>query len=198
LTLSNPKGNDALTMMKQAMLELPAPLDQAELDTLAADFASIYLTYGYRASPYESVWRDEEQLERQVPMFEIGALYRQHGLVVANRQTMPDDHISLQLEFIAYLCEHAASEADLQAAADFMDQHLLLWIEDFAHCIAARCETLFYAGLVALTASYVDTLRDCLAHITGQPRPDLTALEAEKPAVPEVPLKFMPGIAPSW
>ncbi len=189
-------------MMTQAITELSVPLESAILDELAVDFANIYLSHGYRASPYESVWRDEEQLERQLPMFEISQIYRQHGLAAADRQTMPDDHLSLQLEFIAYLCEQAQDKADLQQAADFMDAHLLLWIDEFARCVSSRCATLFYAGLAALSASYIDELRDDLARITDKPRPDLAeaALSTGKShaEAQEIPSQYIPGAAPSW
>ena len=200
LCLRSQQGLDALALLTQAMTELRP--DQITLDELAADFATIYLLHGYRASPYESVWRDEEQLERQLPMFEISQFYRQHGLAVADRQTMPDDHLSLQLEFIAYLCEHAQTEDDLQQAADFMDTHLLLWLDEFARRVASRCATPFYAGLAALSAAYINELRDSLAHLTGQPRPDPAeqTLQAGKSQAKtqEIPLQYVPGAAPSW
>ena len=45
-------------------------LGDGERDELAADFAAIYLTHGLSASPYESVWLDEEGLAMQGPMFQ--------------------------------------------------------------------------------------------------------------------------------
>ncbi len=198
LHLRSQKGQDALAMMTQAITELSVPLESAILDELAVDFANIDLTHGCRAAPNESVWCDEEQLERQLPMFEISQIYRQHGLAAADRQTMPDDHLSLQLEFIAYLCEQAQDAADLQKIADFMDAPVLLWIDKFAHCVSSRSATLFYAGLAALSASYLDELRDDLAHITGKSRPSLTETTPSQAAAQEMPLQYIPGVAPSW
>ena len=200
LQVRSQRGLDALKMLQQAIVELRS--DQAMLDELAADFANIYLLHGYRASPYESVWRDEEQLERQLPMFEISQVYRKHGLKAANRQTMPDDHLSLQLEFIAYLFEHAEAETDLLEAAQFMDAHILLWVDEFANRVSSRCMTMFYAGLTVLTAAYVNELRDSLVHITGRdrPSPEEQTLQAGKPQnkSQEMPVQYIPGAAPSW
>jgi hypothetical protein len=82
-----------------------------------------------------------------------------------------------------------------------MDEHLLRWLEDFAGRVVTHCMTPFYAGLAALTAVYCDQLRDCLARILDEPRPAAEQIGQSpqpQPAVRETPLRYMPGIAPSW
>ncbi len=51
-----------------------------------------------------------------------------------------------------------------------MDEHLFRWFDQFATRIANRCDTKFYAGLVMLTFSYINELRDVLAVIIEQKR----------------------------
>jgi len=51
-------------------------------DDLAADYAAIYLTHGLRASPYESVWLDEDHLIMQGPTFAVREFYKRHGMQV--------------------------------------------------------------------------------------------------------------------
>jgi TorA maturation chaperone TorD len=62
-------------------------------DDLAADYAGIYLTHAMRAAPYESVWRDEDQLMMQAPTFAVREFYTRHGMVVQNWRHQPDDHL---------------------------------------------------------------------------------------------------------
>lgn len=202
LILDSQAGRAALELLDRAMAELTPPFDDATLDSLAVDFANIYLLYAYRASPYESVWLDDEQLERQQPMFEVSAAYRRHGLMAASRRTMPDDHLSLQLEFIAHLLRRTAENADLpREAADFMDYHLLRWLDRFAKRVVARSQTPFYAGLAALTSAYCDELRTLIAMVLDQPRPTPEEIEQRLHPLdpqPVIPIKFIPGATPSW
>ncbi len=144
--------------MDQALAQLrsdAAADPQATADQLAVDFADIYLTHALRASPYESVWRDEDHLVMQGPTFEVRQFYREHGVVVTDRHTMPDDHLAHQLEFIARLLD----QGQAAAAAKFMDAHLMLWLPDFATRVAARAATPVYALLALLTLRACQNLR---------------------------------------
>ena len=84
-----------------------------------------------------------------------------------------------------------------------MDEHLLRWIDRFADQVAARCATPYFAGVAALTAAYVDELRDLLAEILEEPRPSAEEIEArmqpEKPATAcGAPAPYVPGAGPGW
>ena len=46
--------------------DAPGALPASSADELAADYAAIYLTHALRASPHESVWRDDDHLMLQV------------------------------------------------------------------------------------------------------------------------------------
>lgn len=200
LRLTGARGREAVALAQRAMAALPTP-DQNTLDALAVDFANIYLLYSYRAAPCESVWFDDERLVRQQPMFQVRSAYRRHGLVSADRQNLADDHLSLQLEFIGHLLRQTDAPDSLNEAARFMDEHLLRWVADFAGPIIAHGATPFYGSLAALTASFADELRDCLANILDQPRPGAEEIERRmrpQPPTQEAPLKYMPGVEPSW
>ena len=116
-------------------------------DELAADFAAIYLTFQYRISPHESVWRDEDHLMLQAPTFAVRAFYHRHGLRVANWRQRADDHLATELEFVAMLLERGK----LQEAANFLDAHLLVWLPSFAARVSQRAATPFYASLAGIT-----------------------------------------------
>ena len=202
LKLDTKRGRSTVELFREGLTEIPAACGPETLDRLAADFAGIYLTYGFRASPCESVWLDEDHLTMQEPMFGVRDWYRRHGLGVEDWRQRTDDHLVNQLLFIAHLITEDAEGAGLEEAARFMDEHLLRWIEDFALRVASRCETSFYAGVVLLTAAYVDELRDLLAQILETPRPTseeiAERLRANRPAPVEVEGPYVPGVAPSW
>lgn len=200
LRLVNPNSRDALQFLDEALSGLPARFDEAVLDALAADYADIYLTYGLRAAPNESVWLDEDNLAMQAPMFEVRALYRRHGLRAPDWRRRADDHLVHELQFLAHLMAQPTGDA-LGAAADFMDEHLLLWLPDFAARVAQRCATALYAGVAVLTAAYLDELRELLEQILGRPRTPRAEVEERRRRAKEPepdPVVFVPGSAPTW
>ena len=202
LHLTSSAANEGSERMRTALESLPTSIDQQVLDELAADYAAIYLTLAVRASPNESVWIDDEQLERQQPMFQVREYYRRHGLAAANWRQRADDHLVLQLQFLSHLFKrHATSGSiDLSEVTQFMDEHLLRWLPEFGARVSTGCATLFFAGLAQLTAGYCEELRELLATILDEPRPSQEEIDqrmAPKGTVQEVPLRFIPGIGPS-
>lgn len=207
LVLESDEGRAVLDRMRAAVALLPQPADSAGLDDLAADYADIYLTYRLRASPCESVWLDEDGLTLQAPMFAVREWYRRHGLAAENWRERSDDHLVLQLQFVAHLLAGSADDG-LAEAARFLDAHLLLWIGDFAGLVATRCATPFYAALAALTAAYLEELRDLLAEILDEPRPDPELIRTEileqredtasRAHALAIPVTSIPATTPSW
>ena len=166
--LHSDRGRAVLDTLASAVAKLSD--DAEERDEMAADFAAIYLTYGLRASPCESVWLDEDGLAMQEPMFEVRRDYARRGLQVPDWRVRPDDHLVFQLQFVATLLEDT-DDAALVEAARFLDDHTLRWLPDFADRVAQRASTPFYAALAVLTATYLDELRDTIALVLNQPRP---------------------------
>jgi TorA maturation chaperone TorD len=140
----------------------PAPTFP-DLDALAVEYAAIYLTGAYGASPCESVWLDEDHLICQQPMFELRAIYQATGLAAADWRKRPDDHLVLQLHYIAHeLSRAATTDFSPQTLGQMMDDHLLRWLPAFAARVAARTTLPFYAALAHLTLAWCLTLRSVL------------------------------------
>lgn len=171
LRLEEKAQETCLSFMAEVIQGFPANIEQPLLDELAADFAAIYLNHSIQASPCESVWLDEEGLMRQQPMFAVRAWYKEYGLEVENWRLRTDDHLVCQLQFIGHLFSQEADPIrNLQQAAHFMDEHILLWIKPFAQRVSQRAATPYYAGLALLTASYLETLREVLAEFLDLPQ----------------------------
>lgn len=200
LRLTSQAGAEALAAMDMAMAALSSPLSANALDELAADYAAIYLTYTYRASPCESVWLDQEGLGMQAPMFQVREFYRRFDLAAANWRMRADDHLVIELHFLACLMQDDHPQA-LPEAARFLDEHLLRWLPLFARRVSARCATAFYAGAARLTAAYCEELRDVLADLLRMPRPSPEEVEARMQPRSNTrvePLHYLPGTAPTW
>lgn len=158
---NDPDSLAALEMMEKGWREMD-PDESKLLEDLAADFAAIYLTYRLRASPSESPWLDEDNLQRQEPMFEIRRLYQKHGYQATDWRERPDDHLVLQLQFAAFLLDDQSHQAEV--IRSFLSEHLMQWLDPFCTRVAERCATPFYRGLALLTLARVNAI---MSLITG-------------------------------
>jgi len=186
--------------LDNALAALPSVLDDALLDKLAAEYANIYLCHNYRIAPTGSVWLTEESLERQEPMFEARNCYEKYGLAVPDWRIRPDDHIVHELQFVAILCK-TGSKQSLEDAVAFLDQCVLAWVPDFAQAMSERASETVYIASAALTAVYVEELRDQLETLTGIARPVIEPENKENIATLydiDEDRPFVPGLAESW
>ncbi len=196
---ANEVARAAWLAMAEGVARLPQNVDDdSAWDNLAAEYAAIYLTGAYGVSPYESVWTDDDHLTCQAAMFELRAIYRQAGLIATDWRKRPDDHLALQLLYIAHAARHAYRVDDWRALATMLDEHLLRWIGNFASRLVVRSPSPFYVGLAVLTSSWLDTLRDLLSEALHEPRPSPAEIEERllarrKIGIELQPLYFVPG-----
>lgn len=177
-----------------ALAEVPCPADQAALDELAAGYADVYLRYTYRASPEESVWISEDELQRQASMFDAREFYRRHSLIATDWAKRPEDHLVIELRFLARLMDRR----EFAESARFLDAHLLRWVKRFAVRLVQAGAPNWYAALALLTASYLEELRDHLVDLSGVERGKQEPERKKAAAAPAADVAYLPGIAPSW
>jgi len=196
-------GREAYENLRAALAAIATPVSATALDELAADFAAIYLNNSIGASPFESVWLDNDHLVCQQPMFELRELYAAAGLAVADWHRRYDDHIVCQLQYLHH--QLGREKVDWAALAAFLDEHIGYWLPDFAQRVTQFGKTDFYAGVAQVTYVWLEQCRDLLAEIHDLPRPDRalvtdrirSKLALDKAEV--APIKFMPGAqGPSW
>lgn len=171
---------------------------EAVMDNLAAEFADLYLTHGYRVSPSGSVWLTEDKLERQLPMFDVRDWYDHYGISVPNWRVRADDHLVHELQFVAFLCRHGDGVA-ARDAGRFLDLHVLPWLPEFCRRGKERVGQPLYAALLGLTIAYLDDLRSLIEEITGEVRDvrKVATLDTARAPEPEA-VAYAPGVAESW
>ena len=175
-----PPTHEAVTQMAAALAAIADTTQDAAArctDDLAADYAGIYLTHAMRAAPYESVWRDEDQLMMQAPTFAVREFYTRHGMVVQNWRHQPDDHLSHELRFVALLLERG----ERREASRFLRTHLLAWLPLFTEKVALRAETRFYADLATLTLACVQSCVESLPSVAVMPPVFATSASSSEP-----------------
>lgn len=119
------------------------------------------------APPYESVHLNRSGLVFEEETLAVRAVYRRHGLAFERRDREPDDHVSLELEFLATLATRAldaleragweagtplppAAATALDGIAEFLEDHALLWHHRLGELTLERAETAFVQGVGSL------------------------------------------------
>ncbi len=154
----------ALETLQKHSVEAPDPA------ALLLDLEKDYTRMCFASKPrlvylFESVYREGKLLQDST--FRIARLYDEAGLKVSNGFDLPPDHISLELEFMAYLhhCEAAAIETghrdhEEQARAlerRTLEEHLHGFGLSFAQRMEAHARMDFYRISARLLAGFLGT-----------------------------------------
>jgi len=128
--------------LRQGLSLLQKVLKTAGSETMKSwqlAFTSLFLGPGPSpAHLYESVYRSPTHLVMGDTTYEVREFYLEHGVEMKQLNSLPDDHLGAELEFMAYLIGQVLSagrtkDAEkinaLEAAqARFLAEHLLLWV----------------------------------------------------------------------
>ncbi|MCC7484937.1 MAG: molecular chaperone TorD family protein [Burkholderiales bacterium] len=146
---------------------LPAALRRLPLHALRAAHVRCF---GYAVSkecpPYEAEYDQANLFQKTQTLADIAGFYRAFGLETAPALHERADHVSVELEFMQFLClkeAHAAGRneppgriAQCRAAqAKFLGQHLGVWAPGFARRLNAVAREGPYALLARLLEAYI-------------------------------------------
>lgn len=153
------------------------------LTDLAVDYARVFLGAGQYESiasayPYESVYTSPKRLMMQDARDQVVAIYRSKGLKKAEALDFPEDHIALELEFMAYLCQETQRALDqrewpltadnFKEQADFLTHHLLNWAPAFCADIEKYAETKFYQAIAQVTRGFLHLEQTTLVNLIAE------------------------------
>jgi anaerobic sulfite reductase subunit A len=150
---------------------------ESTLTDLAVEYASIFL--GVRgkdsAFPYESVYTSSERKVMQEARDQVLKIYREEGLCRAEDFYEPEDHIALELEYMAYLCRKQAEAlrindkwaaiGNLNKQKDFLEKHLMIWVPTFCTDIQRIAQADFYKAIAKITTGYIDMEQDLIGEL---------------------------------
>ncbi|MBR2790269.1 MAG: molecular chaperone TorD family protein [Eggerthellaceae bacterium] len=153
------------------------------LQELAVDYVRVFIGYGmdaYSAAfPYESVYTSERRLLMQDSRDEVLALYRAAGLEKDKSWPESEDHLALELEYLAIHTRRAIEAleagdedeafANLMTQVHFMDDHVLNWAPMMTADMRKFARTDLYLGLSYLTEGFLAEDRAFLGEVLGLP-----------------------------
>ncbi len=118
------------------------------------------------APPWESIYVTKERTLFQETTLSVRRAYLNYKFLPANYPHEADDHLAFELDFMAHLAKLTLEKFNEQKVrtikrllADqkaFLEEHLLLWIGDFAKDIQASKTHLFYPQIAALTERFLE------------------------------------------
>lgn len=144
--------------------------DAGDITDLEVDYARIFLAagvaQGLAAFPYESVYTNKKHLMNQEASDDVTILYAAKGLEARkDMYRVPNDHISLEFEYMARLCkdaEAAANHGDETGVADsineqkaFCRNHLKRWVTLFSNDVIKYARTDFYKAIGILCRGFI-------------------------------------------
>jgi len=138
----------------------------AVLTDLAVDYAQTFIGTSIDSPfPYESVYTSPDRLLMQEARDKVLKIYHEEGFAIPFESNEPEDHISIELEFMAYLSQKIieSMEKDAKEAAlgylnrqkQFLEDHLYNWVPSFCQDIERKARTDFYKGIARITTAYL-------------------------------------------
>lgn len=157
----------------------PDVLTTDGLARLETDFVNLFIGVGrVKAPPWESVYRSASKLIYQEHTIEVRNEYARQNLAAAKLGREPDDHIALELDFMATLSERAAealrrdqlskAKRELAAQKKFLKEHPGAWARQFAGKVSGSAETGFYRGLASVLVGFVQNDAKVLDELIDQ------------------------------
>ena len=156
-------GNTAVDAGYRAIATYLPGADAHAITDLAVDYVRAFIGHGvdaYSAAyPFESVYTSPKRLMMQEARDEVLAIYRSCGLEKS------EDHIALELEFMAVLGDRivtaaeAADEAEverlLSTQRNFLEDHLASWAPLMTADLRRFAQCGLYQGLASLTDGFL-------------------------------------------
>ena len=151
-----------LELLQRWSAENHTGITEQEFKALKQDHLNLFIGIDHMIAPlWESVYFNERHFVFQEQTLQVREWYARFGLESERIHNEPDDHIGLELIFVAHLATQSltalgaddseAFEKHLQAQREFLGEHLLRWGMAWARLVWNRAETDFYRGVAHLT-----------------------------------------------
>lgn len=118
------------------------------------------------ATPWESTYRSNSKALFRQETLAVRNAYRAQGLLPQRYPKVADDHIAIELGFMAALAERMVDSlqaadgeavgAARKASRSFLDEHLTRWVASYAEDLESEAPDTVYAAAVRLMADLVE------------------------------------------
>lgn len=156
LALANPEickdAASALADTAQSWQDDP----DSYLEAARRDYTKQFIgPHKLKAAPWECVYITKERMLLQEQTLAVRACYAREGYAAAQAPHVSDDHIAIELDFIAKLSARASDAYStdacecvrlLKSMRSFIEEHLLTWVPDYSHDLSQAAPGSLYAA----------------------------------------------------
>ena len=146
---------DAYAPQVREVLALSEQFEDRTAEQLA--YTRLFIgSFKMEAPPYASYYLEEDHTLNGRAAIEVEAVYAQFGIELDSKEIAPADHLRYLLAFLALVAqryEETGEQAFAEAYADFRDEYVFTWIDQFATLVERYAEHPYYPALVALIVS---------------------------------------------
>ncbi|ACV23099.1 Chaperone protein TorD [Slackia heliotrinireducens] len=147
---------------------------------LAVEYARIFLAAGVTdencATPYESVFTSPEGLLMQDARDQVVKVYRSQGFKVDPSLNDPEDHLAFELQFLAGMCDKTRDALEeglptdelVAVQVDFIDAHILNWIDRLTARVDTCATLAFYTSVMRIIKGYIVEHRAILSNLIAE------------------------------
>jgi TorA maturation chaperone TorD len=161
---NNPGYENSLDAFSQVVKD--ALKDDQAIERIEVGFTRLFVGPGtVEANPWESIYATNEKVLFQAVTLEVRKAYVAQGFIPNSYPHVADDHIALELDFMALLGERIAQAitqddseqalAILDASKEFLHNHLLRFVTDFSDAIKQAKHNYFYKEAGALLNEFL-------------------------------------------
>jgi len=146
------------------MREFSKKWTPSQIPGLKLDYTRLFIGFETTlAPPYESVYLSKYHIMFEKQTLEVRRFYEGFGLQVKKKMKEPDDHIGMELLFVAHLCGLISTEIEIiEDLKRFLSTHLLRWLSLFLKRVEEHAETDYYLATAYLTRGTVKDISNFL------------------------------------
>jgi len=153
-------------LLKDFAFKVKHSTDGKIISDLASAYAKLFLCVGLKPVYLcESAYANKEHLLYRQPYFEVVKKYQELGFEKRTDFREPEDHISIEIDFMVNLCQLTISslkEADVKTALkylnhqkDFLEEHLTRWVPSLSRSLMKASNSEFYTAIAYLLLGFI-------------------------------------------
>lgn len=172
------EDSEVVAKCRAFLAERVAAADDELVGRCADEYVAVM--YGFpkaTALPSESFYCSSDHAQLSEVTLAVRDCYRAQGLLPVRYPRTPDDHIALEMDFMARLSQESAAVLAtrdwpslvllLQAQAAFLDDHVNAWLPLFAADMRTVESACLYPQLAQLAEAFAELDRQCLNNIAA-------------------------------
>lgn len=160
-----------------AYLDELKPLTDQAVDQLHWDYTRLFIGPGKLAAPpWESAYLNDDRLLFQEETLQVRRAYLKYNFLPKEYQHEADDHLGLELDFMYQLGllsldalndeKHEEYYVILRDQTEFLEEHLLKWINKFSQTVIQSAHTDFYKGMAKILSGFLSLDLEALEELS--------------------------------